>query len=70
VSAPDPGGAGADADVTDVAVLMTDYNLVTIPVVDDAGRLIGVITVDDVLEVMLPADWRRREAVQPPDGRH
>jgi CBS domain-containing protein len=70
VSDTDPVRVGADADVTDVAVLMTDYNLVTIPVVDDAGRLIGVITVDDVLEVMLPADWRRREAVQPPDGRH
>jgi Mg/Co/Ni transporter MgtE len=47
---------------------MTDYNLITIPVVDDAGRLLGVITVDDVLEIALPPDWRRREAAphQPP----
>ena len=37
--------------------------------VDDAGRLLGVITVDDVLEVALPEDWRRREAAQPPDTR-
>ena len=48
---------------------MTDYNLITIPVVDDAGRLLGVITVDDVLEIALPPDWRRREAAQPPDTR-
>ena len=38
-------------------------------VVDDAGRLLGVITVDDVLEIALPPDWRRREAAQPPDTR-
>ncbi|HWN61097.1 MAG TPA: CBS domain-containing protein, partial [Streptosporangiaceae bacterium] len=61
---------GADTDITDVAVLMTDYNLITIPVVDDQCRLLGVITVDDVLEVTLPEDWRRREAAEPPDTRH
>ena len=65
----DPVRVGADTDVTDVAVLMTDYNLITIPVVDDEGRLLGVITVDDVLEIALPPDWRRREAAQPPDTR-
>ena len=69
VSDTDPVRVGADADITDVAVLMTDYNLITIPVVDDAGRLLGVITVDDVLEIALPPDWRRREAAQPPDTR-
>jgi CBS domain-containing protein len=70
VSDTDPVRVSADADVMDVAVLMTDYNLITIPVVDDARRLIGVITVDDVLEVTLPEDWRRREAADPPDSRH
>jgi hypothetical protein len=57
------------SDVFDVAVLMSDYNLVTIPVVDDRRKLIGVITVDDVLEAALPEDWRRREAAEPPDAR-
>src|SRR3984957_683843 len=66
----DPVRVGADTDITDVAVLMTDYNLITIPVVDGARRLLGVITVDDVLEVVLPDDWRRREAAEPPDARH
>jgi Mg/Co/Ni transporter MgtE len=70
VSDTDPPRVGADADIEDVAVLMTDYNLITIPVVDDERRLLGVITVDDVLEVTLPDDWRRREAAEPPDARH
>jgi CBS domain-containing protein len=64
----DPVRVGADTDVVDVAVLMSDYNLITIPVVDERRRMIGVITVDDVLEVTLPEDWRRREAAQPPDA--
>jgi sporulation protein YlmC with PRC-barrel domain len=66
----DPVRVGADTDIMDVAVLMTDYNLITIPVVNDERRLLGVITVDDVLEVTLPDDWRRREAAEPPDARH
>jgi len=70
VSDIDPVRVGADTDITDVAVLMTDYNLITIPVVDDERRLLGVITVDDVLEVTLPEGWRRREAAEPPDPRH
>jgi Mg/Co/Ni transporter MgtE len=68
VSDKDPVRVGPDSDVVDVAVLMTDYNLITIPVVDDDCRLLGVITVDDVLEVTLPDDWRRREAAEPPDA--
>jgi hypothetical protein len=70
ISDTDPVRVGADTDVMDVAVLMTDYNLITIPVVDDERRLLGVITVDDVLEVTLPDDWRRREAAEPPDAHY
>src|SRR5450755_548715 len=64
----DPVRVGADTDVVDVAVLMTDYNLITIPVVDEQGGIVGLITVDDVLEVTLPDDWRRRETAQPPSA--
>ena len=39
---------------------MADFNLTVAPVVDDDDRLIGAITVDDVLEAMLPESWRRR----------
>ena len=66
----DPVRVGADTDVVDVAVLMSDYNLITIPVVDEQRKMIGIITVDDVLEVTLPEDWRRREAAEPPDAHH
>ena len=66
----DPVRVGAGTDMVDVAVLMSDYNLITIPVVDEQRTMIGIITVDDVLEVTLPEDWRRREAAEPPDTHH
>lgn len=62
----DPVRTGPDADVVDVAVLMADYNLFTLPIVDEDNRPLGVITVDDVLEATLPDDWWRRE----PASRH
>ena len=37
------------------------YNLVSVPVVDPAGRLVGVVTIDDVLDHILPEDWRAQE---------
>jgi len=58
----DPVRIGPGTDVTNVAVLMIDYNLTTIPVVDGEGRMLGLVTVDDVLEVTLPEDWRRKAA--------
>jgi hypothetical protein len=57
-----PGGPTVrpDADFEEVARLMADFNLTAAAVVDEHGQMIGVITVDDVLEVMLPRGWRRR----------
>ncbi|OJU82595.1 MAG: hypothetical protein BGO11_13640 [Solirubrobacterales bacterium 70-9] len=49
-----------DADFEEIARLMADFNLTAAAVVDDAERMIGVVTVDDVLEVLLPKGWRRR----------
>jgi CBS domain-containing protein len=54
---PDPVRVSSDAHITEVAVRMTDFNLVTLPVVDDHGHLVGVITVDDVLEATVPEEW-------------
>jgi CBS domain-containing protein len=49
-----------DTPFEEVARLMADYNLTSIPVVDETKRMVGVVTVDDVLEAMLPRGWRRR----------
>jgi CBS domain-containing protein len=49
-----------DASFEEVARLMADYNLTSIPVVNDHQQMVGVVTVDDVLEAMLPRSWRRR----------
>lgn len=49
-----------DADVEEVARLMTDFDLTVVPVIDDEQRLLGVVTVDDVLELVLPRGWRRQ----------
>jgi CBS domain-containing protein len=48
-----------DADIEEVARLMTDFDLTVVPVVDAEEQILGVITVDDVLEVVLPHGWRR-----------
>ncbi len=49
-----------DAELPEIASLMSDYNLMALPVIGDDGRPIGVVTVDDVLELALPRDWRLR----------
>ena len=49
-----------DDDVAEVAMRMADYDLTLAPVVDTDGRLLGIVTVDDLLELMVPDDWRRR----------
>ena len=55
-----PQSVQADADLEEVARLMTDYDLTAVPVCDPEQHMLGVITVDDVLELVLPRSWRRR----------
>ncbi len=49
-----------DADVEEVAHKFERYKLLALPVVDDKDALQGIITIDDTLEQLLPADWRKR----------
>jgi CBS domain-containing protein len=49
-----------DAELEEIARLMTDYDLTVIGVVNAEQQLQGVVTVDDVLELVLPRGWRRR----------
>jgi CBS domain-containing protein len=56
----EPVSVHTDADLPEVARTMTDYNLVMLAVVDEHECVVGVVTVDDVLELTLPSGWRRR----------
>ena len=44
----------------DVASLIAKYDLLALPVVDARRRLIGSVTVDDVVDLMLPRGWKKR----------
>jgi len=47
-------------DMHRVARKMSDFNLTVLPVLDaEHGKMIGVVTVDDLLEELLPQGWRR-----------
>jgi len=48
------------ADVTDVTLTMADYNLIAIAVTDAAGNLLGAVSADDVIEAIVPEEWRAR----------
>ncbi|MFP5218785.1 MAG: magnesium transporter MgtE N-terminal domain-containing protein [Actinomycetes bacterium] len=54
----DIGAVPPDCPLEEVTRHLATYNLVAVPVVDSAGRLLGAVTVDDVLDHLLPADWR------------
>lgn len=57
---------GPEAPLAMVTSLLATYNLVAVPVADDDGHLLGAVTVDDVLDHLLPPDWRERDPDSPP----
>lgn len=68
VAHPDPVAVTPDADVHEVSRAMTDYNLAVLPVVDDQRTALGMISVDDVLELLLPEGWRRQYGMSSSPG--
>ena len=50
----------AGADLADVTLMMADYNLTALAVTDGASILIGAISVDDLMEALVPESWRNR----------
>ena len=57
----DSGFVRPDLSEKEVARRMAAYNLIGVAVCDEHGRLLGAITVDDVLDRILPAGWRKGE---------
>ncbi len=53
---------GPDAPLNVVTRMFAAYNLVALPVVDEADHLLGAVTIDDVIDHMLPSDWRDADA--------
>ncbi len=52
--------AHPDESANEVAHRIAEYNLLALPVVDESGDILGIITVDDAMEILLPKDWRQR----------
>jgi Mg/Co/Ni transporter MgtE len=51
---------GVEAGEDEVGRLMTKYDLLALPVVDDDGGLLGMVTLDDALEAIVPEQWKQR----------
>lgn len=56
----DTQGINPNATLNEVSSYLASYNLLSVPVVDANERLLGAVTVDDVLDHLLPENWRHR----------
>ena len=56
----EPVAVGVLADQDEVAEVVAHYNLLAVPVVDDERRLVGIVTVDDAIDTVIPTAWKKR----------
>jgi magnesium transporter len=56
----EPVAVVVTADQDEVAEVVAHYNLLAVPVVDDQNVLIGIVTVDDAIDTVIPTAWKRR----------
>jgi Mg/Co/Ni transporter MgtE len=54
----DSKGVNPNASLDEVSSYLASYNMLSLPVVDANERLLGTVTVDDVLDHLLPENWR------------
>jgi Mg/Co/Ni transporter MgtE len=54
----DTQGLNPEATLNEVSSYLASYNLLSVPVIDANNRLLGAVTVDDVLDHLLPENWR------------
>ncbi len=52
---------GPNSPLDEITRHFAAYNLVALPVVDENHHLLGAVTVDDVIDHMLPEDWREND---------
>ena len=53
-----------EANLNEVSLYLASYNLLSVPIVDSNDRLLGAVTVDDVLDHLLPENWRQDESLK------
>jgi CBS domain-containing protein len=53
-----------EATLSEVSSYLAIYNLLAVPIVDSNERLLGAVTVDDVLDHLLPENWRHVESLK------
>ncbi len=56
----EPVAVGVLAGQEEVAEVVAHYNLLAVPVVDDEARLMGIVTVDDAIDTVIPTAWKKR----------